>query len=674
MFPYKLLPFMHGGRTVTLPARRMNETGPIDFPGERIERLVCASCGCAMDVSNLEPFVLVECPQCQTEMPVPAPLGEYLLVRALGEGAMGAVYQAHDPTLKRNVAIKLMRRDLGDDDEFIEKFLHEAQALAALNHRNVAQIYRCGKDAGRPYIVMELVYGGRLDEWMKDGGPLDEELMLHVAIDVAQGLKAAGDIGMVHGDVKPQNILFDKDHTAKVVDFGLARFKGDQPRTGEVWGTPFYVAPEVAQGTIPDQQADIYSLGATLYHALAGVPPFNEKTAVKTVLARFDAPAPDLKALRPELNPQLTSLVMRMLEADRFRRFPTYESLLADMDETLRALISSKTPEKKSRKKKKKSSPVPAILSIIVILSLLGVAGGLVWSMIEKKKVADAKKRPKSSGPVTVKFVDGKLVRVQEPSGGADKARKVSKARKKRSKPKPKKKKRRYKGNLPVVPHDISIVHISSADGLGADAYIEGYGGGHDSGDTSFGRAKALWVKAGADTDLHKARKTYMQFDLSPLGGTPIIDAALTLTATSSGKNKSVGDYTLILWGVTEEAERGGWSDRPAGKKALPVKIATWNNAPVNYRQSTHELTSGAERLVEVRVAANPGVGEAITFSNADSISPDKFLEFLRSDTDGVITFVITANTASEQRAGWKFASREHGALDAPTLVLKREQ
>lgn len=320
----------------------MDNTEQIQVITDSVLKMACRKCGASLDVAGLPSFSTTTCTACGSPQTVPAQLGNFVLLELLGAGGMGAVYMALDQTLGRYVALKVMRRAMSDDPKFVENFLREARAAAAINHRNVVQIYSCGEEKGQPYIVMELVTGKRMDEMIASGQPLDELRALEIGMDVAQGLKAAGDIGLIHGDIKPANILLDKDGTAKVVDFGLARFMHQQTAPGEIWGTPYYIAPEKARGQKVDHRSDIYSLGATLYHALGAKPPFEGTTATDVVVARLKNPAVSLRVIRPNIQPETADLIARMLESDPFLRYPTYPSLLADMREALRVVKKEK--------------------------------------------------------------------------------------------------------------------------------------------------------------------------------------------------------------------------------------------------------------------------------------------------------------------------------------------
>jgi hypothetical protein len=307
---------------------------------DRIPRIVCVGCKKVLDVGHLPSFSEIKCPACGEAQRIPALLANFLLIEPLGAGGMGMVYRALDQSLGRFVALKVMKKSLGDNEEFNQQFRREAQAAAALNHPNIVQIYSFGQEKGQPYIVMELVSGGRLDKMIAGGVQLDEEQALRIHIDVARGLHAASDVGLIHGDVKPENIMFGQHGEAKVVDFGLASFAGEQQEDGQVFGTPYYIAPEKAKRKKVDFRSDIYSLGATLFHVLAGEPPFDGPTATDVVLARFDKPAPDLMEIRSDLHPETARVVARMLEADPGARYPSYPSVIADLEEALEACQS----------------------------------------------------------------------------------------------------------------------------------------------------------------------------------------------------------------------------------------------------------------------------------------------------------------------------------------------
>ena len=289
----------------------------------------CPKCGAMLGVKGLPPLSVVQCPTCQFEFQVPARFGTFMLLQLLGAGGMGGVYRARDEGLNREVAIKVMLKSLGDDPQFVETFQREAQAAARLNHRHIAQIYSFGQEKGQPYIAMELVSGGSLDKMMAEQGPLDPTVVIHVGAQIAEGLSMAADAGMVHGDVKPENILFDTDKNAKLVDFGLSAMQSGPGN--EVWGTPYYIAPEKVRRQKSDYRSDIYSLGGTLYHAITGVPPFEGVDATAVVKARFEGPPKPMSEIRDGIPKEVEAIIARMLEVEPQTRFPTYGSLLGDM-------------------------------------------------------------------------------------------------------------------------------------------------------------------------------------------------------------------------------------------------------------------------------------------------------------------------------------------------------
>ena len=294
-----------------------------------VSSAACPKCGAMLDVTGLSAFTSVQCPSCEFEFQVPARFGSFLLLQLLGAGGMGGVYRARDEGLNREVAIKVMLKSLGDDPQFVETFQREAQAAAKLNHPHIAQIYSFGQEKGQPYIAMELVSGGSLDRMMAEQGPLDPASVIHIGAQIAEGLREAAEAGMVHGDVKPENILFDNDKNAKLVDFGLSAMASGPGN--DVWGTPYYIAPEKVRRQKSDFRSDIYSLGGTLYHAIAGVPPFEGEDATAVVKARFDGPPKPMGEIRGNVPAEVEVLVARMLEVEPQTRFPTYGSLLGDM-------------------------------------------------------------------------------------------------------------------------------------------------------------------------------------------------------------------------------------------------------------------------------------------------------------------------------------------------------
>ncbi|MCH8512467.1 MAG: serine/threonine protein kinase [Kiritimatiellae bacterium] len=276
-----------------------------------------------MNVSGFQPLEFVQCPACDSRVLVPDLVDQFRLEDFLGQGAMGRVYLAVDQNLNRKVAIKVLRKAFASTPSMWSQLEKEAKAAAGINHDRVVQVYRLGKIKSRPYIVMELVDEPNLQEIMKKA-PLTESAACRIATDVMEGLEAARVTGLVHGDVKPANILVDEKGRAKIADFGLARFVTREQKV-ECWGTPYYMAPEKSRKKQEDFRSDLYSLGATLFHATAGRAPFEGKEGDEVIRLALKGPTPDLSQFRPEFSPRFCAGVykmMRMNPDDRFQSYP----------------------------------------------------------------------------------------------------------------------------------------------------------------------------------------------------------------------------------------------------------------------------------------------------------------------------------------------------------------
>ncbi len=308
-----------------------------DVTLDPVAKIRCVRCGRQTDLEGAVPLSSIACPGCGAVLTVPGRIGQFVVVRRLGAGAMGTVFEALDEQLGRRVAIKVIRPDASDASDrkqVLHEFLAEARALAAVNHPNVVQVHSIGTHHDQPYIIMELVSGKqRLENMLSRREPIDEQRLLRLAIDVAQGLSTAARINLVHGDIKPQNILLNDEGVAKVVDFGLV---GPAGKTGEtVRGTPYYIAPERAQGKAVDHRADMFSLGATLYHLLAAAPPFNGKNVMEVVLARLRKSAPDIRTIRPDISAATAEILMRTMATLPADRYDTYADLIAELQSAL---------------------------------------------------------------------------------------------------------------------------------------------------------------------------------------------------------------------------------------------------------------------------------------------------------------------------------------------------
>lgn len=258
----------------------------------------------------------------------------YRLVELVGAGGMATVYRGEDLLLERSVAVKFLREPFASDPTFRERFLGEARAAARLDHPGIVRIYDVGQDeGGHPYIVMELIEGDDLKTLIRRDGPLPVSQALNLTRQISAGVGHAHRAGIVHCDLKPQNILVTASGETKVADFGIARaFQGDE-RTAQqqpedvVWGSPHYISPEQARGDAPTPASDVYSIGVVLYEMLAGVPPFHDPDPSVLAMKHLrESPAP-LASLNPRVPPGLDALVRRALAKDVAARFQNADQL-----------------------------------------------------------------------------------------------------------------------------------------------------------------------------------------------------------------------------------------------------------------------------------------------------------------------------------------------------------
>ena len=264
-------------------------------------------------------------------------LGDFHILRKIGSGGMGQVYLARQTSLKRDVALKLLRGELNENLTALARFQAEAQAVAKLNHPNIVHIHQVGEADGLRYMVLEFVDGRNLRDYLARKGPPDLPVTLSVMRQVALALQKAHDQGIVHRDIKPENILVTRKVEVKVTDFGLSRFfAGAEPatnltQTGVTLGTPLYMSPEQVQGHAVDNRSDIYSFGVTCYHLLAGEPPFRGTSAFDVALKHVQEQPRPLADLRPDLPPELCGMIHKMMAKNPDDRYQSAKDITRDL-------------------------------------------------------------------------------------------------------------------------------------------------------------------------------------------------------------------------------------------------------------------------------------------------------------------------------------------------------
>ena len=263
-------------------------------------------------------------------------LGRYRIDARLGQGGMGVVYRAVDPSRRRPVALKLLAgTSVGDADQ-LRRFLREARSAGRLDHPNIVAVLDVDRDDGVHFVVMEWVAGGSVQEFLDLQGPFPWPVATWIAAEVCRGLVAAHAAGLVHRDVKPSNVLLGRDGAVKLADFGLAKAADQSTVTsvgaGRILGTPHFMSPEQCRAEEADDCSDIYALGATYYALLTGQPPYPLDVPVQVMFAHCSRPIPDPRATTPGVPEACARVVLRAMAKRRDQRHPSASALLAELD------------------------------------------------------------------------------------------------------------------------------------------------------------------------------------------------------------------------------------------------------------------------------------------------------------------------------------------------------
>jgi len=317
-----------------------------------LRMVTCAWCETKVFIpGDLPPLGTVPCTKCGSPIMMPMRLRQFELRSVIASGGMGTVYRAWDTTLERLVAVKLMKKELLEDAAALESFYREARACARLNHTNIVHIYTFDEWEGQQYLVMELADRGSLDARIEKLHALPELDVLDIGIKIASALDMALKYDLLHRDIKPGNILFNADHEPKLVDFGLARkADAEQESSDMIWGTPFYVAPEKIKREPETFLSDMYSLGASLYHAMVGRVPFDAATPEEVIIAQVNEQLTPPNLVVPEITQPTSDAIVRSLAKSPADRFLSYDEFIMALEAArsllLRQQSMSPTPMK----------------------------------------------------------------------------------------------------------------------------------------------------------------------------------------------------------------------------------------------------------------------------------------------------------------------------------------
>lgn len=314
-------------------------------------------------------------------------LGPYRITKKIAKGGMAEIYEGVDEVHNRPVAIKVLRADMAEEQEFVTRFRREAEAVAQLKHPNILEVYDSGFEDETEYITMTYVDGGSLKDLISRG-PMSPEEAVSIAIQLADALDYAHQEGIVHRDVKPSNVLLAPDGTPLLTDFGIAKsFDETQhlTRTGRSIGTPQYMAPEQIQGDPVDHRTDVYALGIVLYEMVTGRVPFDATTPAAALYKQINEPPPPISEAKVEIPGWLEDIIQKAIAknpADRYQRAADLAAALRDRRAPEHVPTPPPMPTGSTRVEKERAAMFPVLVAVIVllILTLLVVAAYLVFS------------------------------------------------------------------------------------------------------------------------------------------------------------------------------------------------------------------------------------------------------------------------------------------------------
>ncbi|MEI6424372.1 MAG: serine/threonine-protein kinase [Lentisphaerota bacterium] len=321
---------------------------------------VCPSCKEEFDWDDSLDQTMIRCPECETEMVAPAPMlekdaivGDYRIIERIGIGGMGEVYLAEQKSMQRPVALKILQEDLVQDKAYLDRFYREVRTLAQIEHQNVVRAIEAGADGNVYYFSMTFVEGKDIKRMLDEGHIFKETEAVRIALEVSYALKYVWEKhGILHRDIKPANIMLTSENEVKLMDLGISKkmFDEDVELTvaGMMIGSPQYVSPEQAKALKDvDFSADMYSLGATLYHMLAGSPPYPGNNAMAVIVKHLDEPIPDPRKAWPEISEATANLIAVMMAKKKEGRFGSWDECIDAMKDILEDV--AETPGDKIR-------------------------------------------------------------------------------------------------------------------------------------------------------------------------------------------------------------------------------------------------------------------------------------------------------------------------------------
>lgn len=317
--------------------------------------------------------------------------GRYVVEAVVGTGGMAVVYRAYDKIRKQTVAIKVLRPEYESDGEFVRRFAREAEAASKVSHENIVNMLDVGKDGERRYIVMEFVDGQTLKEMIREQGRINPDVALRMTIRILAAVDHAHRNGIIHRDIKPQNIMVDRHGRVKVADFGIARLKASQTTRidGEngasALGSVHYFSPEQARGEVADEKSDLYSVGVCMYEMLTGQVPFDGETSVSVALKHVQEEPKSMRLMQDGISKALDEVVMRALCKDKTKRYQSAAEMAADLRKTIThprgGFVKYSQDEESAEKpieKKKKKNPKEKRRAKIIRNAVIGALAALV--------------------------------------------------------------------------------------------------------------------------------------------------------------------------------------------------------------------------------------------------------------------------------------------------------